>query len=586
MLRVNPKGFWSFLSDKKEIRDLPSVMQLDEDTSSDEREISNLFAKNFVSAYSSEIIVPPQIDYDHHVQIDHNNVLFSEDSVYKALSKLSGRAASGVDEISSFYIKKCSLHLSKPLTLLFNRSLQSGEFPDRWKVALIKPIYKSGSKNSIKNYRPVSIISIIPKLFEKLVYDRINVILNPLIIDKQFGFMKQRSTVTNLTSFHHFVTNALHTGCQVDCVYTDFSRAFDRVNHNMLISKLFALGVSGYLLKWIHSFLSGRVQIVKVGNALSEPINVSSGCIQGGHMSGLLFLLFINDIADIIPPDVGYWLFADDLKFAVRVRGGEDVALVQEVLSRLYHWCSSNFMELNIKKCSIMTYHRKKSPLLATYNINGEVLARREKVSDLGVTFEKDLRFVTHIQNVRAKASRMLGFITRNTKDFSNVSTLRTLYFAYVRSVLEYCSVVWSPQYQVHIKSLESIQHKFLRLIAFKSNTRIENHDYAEIESANNIMALETRRQINDLVFLYKLINNKHFCPDLLSQINIKVPTRETRNKVLFGLKKYKTNIDNNAPLQRSQRYWNMASDGGVDIFSDSVLNIIRLVESHILPFH
>ncbi|XP_026678189.1 transformation/transcription domain-associated protein-like [Diaphorina citri] len=165
---------------------------------------------------------------------------------------------------------------------------------------------------------------------------------------------------------------------------------------------------------------------------------------------------------------------------------------------------------------------------------------------------------------------KAVHLFSKNIHDETLPTTIHTMSCKLLRNVVDF----------IHTKNQAEIDQ------AFKSNTRIENHDYAEIESANNIMALETRRQINDLVFLYKLINNKHFCPDLLSQINIKVPTRETRNKVLFGLKKYKTNIDNNAPLQRSQRYWNMASDGGVDIFSDSVLNIIRLVESHILPFH
>lgn len=274
-------------------------------------------------------------------------------------------------------------------------------------------------------------------------------------------------------------------------------------------------------------------------------------------------------------------MFADDLKVALRVRGQGEVDIIQETLSSLYHWCIINCMELNISKCHVVTFHRNKTPILATYNINGQALIRREQVRDLGVTFEKDMRFVSHIQNIRSKALRMLGFIFRNTQDFSDVTTLKTLYFAYVRSVLEYCSVVWSPYYKCHNRSLETIQHKFLKIVAFKTRYIIPNHDYSEIESKHNIPTLETRRQLHDLEFLYKLINCQLFCPDLLNQISLKVPIRPTRQKTLFRLKTFKTNIDKYSALQRCQFLWNVASDGGFDIFSDPpsrILNILPVV--------
>lgn len=158
-------------------------------------------------------------------------------------------------------------------------------------------------------------------------------------------------------------------------------------------------------------------------------------------MSGLLFLLFINDIAAIFP-NIQFWMFADDLKLAMKVQGPRDAAIIQDALSCLSHWCSSNSMVLNIDKCSVMSYHKTKSPFIASYQINGRALTRRESVRDLGVTFVKNLTFVTHISCVREKALKMLGFIYRNTKEFSSVATLKVLYYAYVRSVLEYCSII------------------------------------------------------------------------------------------------------------------------------------------------
>ncbi|XP_008468489.1 uncharacterized protein LOC103505893 [Diaphorina citri] len=167
-------------------------------------------------------------------------------------------------------------------------------------------------------------------------------------------------------------------------------------------------------------------------------------------MSGLLFSLFINDIAEIFP-GFNFWLFADDLKVALRVGGQREVDSMQSMLSRLYHWCSINKMELNIGKCMVMTYHRNKSPILASYDINGQALARCEQVRDLGVTFQKTLEFNSHLNNIKSKALKMLGFLYRNSREFSSVTTLKALYYAYVRSVLEYCSVEIGKQAEHNI---------------------------------------------------------------------------------------------------------------------------------------
>jgi hypothetical protein len=138
-------------------------------------------------------------------------------------------------------------------------------------------------------------------------------------------------------------------------------------------------------------------------------------------------------------------------------------------------------MELNIGKCSIVSSHRKRNPFIGTYTVDGQVLARHTVVRDLGVTFEHNLKFTSHIELTRTKAMQMLGFVLRNSRDLSNVATLKTLYFAYVRSVLEYASVVWSPHYKYQMKSLEAIQHKLLRTIAFKTHYRIPDHNYKDI---------------------------------------------------------------------------------------------------------
>ncbi|KAL1447933.1 hypothetical protein WDU94_000586 [Cyamophila willieti] len=385
--------------------------------------------------------------------------------------------------------------------------------------------------------------------------------------------MKNRSTSTNLLSFHHFISDILKDYGQVDCVYTDFSKAFDKVNHNLLINKLSAFGVHGNILKWLFSFLTGRRQIVRIDGCDSEPTFIPSGCIQGGHGSSLLFSLFINDIISIFP-NIKFWLFADDLKFAMRVDGPAEAEIIQSVLLHLRSWCSSNFMELNVSKCSVVSFYRNKSPYIANYQIDGQVLTRQSAIRDLGVVFEKDLTFISHINHIRSKALKMLGFLYRNTQDFLNPATLRTLYFAYVRSGLDYASIIWSPYYACHITTLERVQHKFLRMLAYKSGSRVDDHNYEPIQQKFNIIDLESRRQLNDLIFFKKIIDGNIFLPELLNDIQFRSNSRySSHNKRrLFYVKVCKTNIHKYSPFNRFQILWNALSDEDVelDIFSES----------------
>ncbi|KAI5696730.1 hypothetical protein M8J77_019243 [Diaphorina citri] len=302
----------------------------------------------------------------------------------------------------------------------------------------------------------------------------------------------------------------------------------------------------------------------------SEPIDVESGCIPGGHLSGLLFLCFINDITSSLPANAKTWLFADDLKIAMRVSGPGDASALQEVLRCLHQWCVENLMELNIKKCKVMTYHTIKHPYIASYTINNVTLDRIYEVKDLGVTFQPNLRFNAHFNIIRNKSLQMLGLLYRHTRDFQCPSTLKMLYYAYVRSRLEYCSIVWSPQYLVHMKSIEAVQRKFLRMLAYKCGTRIIDHEYENIMRDQNIMSLKQRRDVHDLTFLVKLIQNKIYSPELLGQINFKINSKNTRSVETFNLKNHRTNLGEFSPLNRIQFLGNRAADVGFDVFENN----------------
>lgn len=296
-------------------------------------------------------------------------------------------------------------------------------------------------------------------------------------------------------------------------------------------------------------------------------------------MSGILFLCFINDLLDYLPPFVSAWLFADDLKLAIEIVRPHDARVLQHSLDCLFSWCQRNLMELNIEKCKHMSFHNKKKPHLNRYHINGTQLEQIFSVRDLGVYFHPSLKFNLHYEHIINKSYRMLGFLLRNTRDFVNPKTLIVIYYAYVRSHVEYCSSIWSPQYQVHINAIESIQRKFLRHLAFKQRRPIENHDYSEIMSANNIMTLEKRRDMIDLTYFYKILNNQINCPDLLNQVNIRVSARRTRFLDPFETPSARKDLGMHSPFVRMHKLANDAERTGIDLFNCHLNEIRRLFD-------
>ena len=228
----------------------------------------------------------------------------------------------------------------------------------------------------------------------------------------------------------------MERGQQVDAIYTDFSKAFDRVNIDILLHKLSQFGFSHGLVSWFKSFLSSRVQQVRVGSSRSRPISALSGVPQGGHCSPLLFLIFINDIM-VCFRNSHFLLFADDLKFYRVIGSVQDIFLMQEDLNRLIDWCTENGLSLNVEKCNYISFFRRNKKFDSLYNMNDVNLGYTGIVKDLGIYFDEQLNFNSHVNNIVLKASKVLGFVLRNCRELS-VSTCKKIYLSLVVSVLEW----------------------------------------------------------------------------------------------------------------------------------------------------
>lgn len=455
------------------------------------------------------------------------------------------------------------------------------------KCSDFKVNHKSGSLSDVRNYRPIAKLSVLPKLFEKLLMERIYPHLSSLVTPLQHGFIKHRSVLTNLIVYEQYIIDSIESGArQVDSIYTDLAKAFDRVNHELLISKLKAYGITGSLLVWFESYLKERVMMVKLNNHVSKEFVAGSGVPQGSHLGPLLFLLFFNDVVEIFDVNVGVLLLADDLKLFYPVSVFEDAVILQDNVNRFFVWCCDNLLSLNIDKCSVISFTRSKDPVLYSYDLCGRIVNRVDTVRDLGVLFSANLHFNDHIMNTVAKAYKTLGFINRHTKDFKNQQSFKYLYCSLVRPILEFCTPVWSPSYSKYCKLIENVQNKFLRLVHYRT---VGSDEYCrEVVSLSlQLDSCLVRRSLYDLMLLYDILNNVIDCTSLVSSISFYVPAKQVRQSPLFHISFYRRNYSLNSPIPRIMRLFNsIASE--LDLFhlpracfKKLALDILRTVNLH-----
>lgn len=402
-----------------------------------------------------------------------------------------------------------------------------------------------------------------------------------MLSNKQHGFVKNRSTVSNLLEFKNYLCKSFAVTGQVDAIYTDFSKAFDKINHKRLCSKLAEYGFHGSLFRWICSYLNKRNQLVALKGYLSSPVEVTSGVPQGSHLGPLLFVIFINDLIERLSCQC--LLYADDLKIFNTTSTLNDCQKLQKDLDVVSEWCVANYMHLNISKCFIISYSNKRNKITNDYTINGQVLTRSYITKDLGILFDDKLTFRQHYEHITNKANQLLGFVLRSTKGFKKPNSLLYLYYSLVRSVLEYGSSIWSPHYMVHSDSIERVQKKCLRILCYRQHVGRTNLNYERRLEKYNVQPLNTRRQYLDLVYLYKIVNSIIDSPDLLSNIsfNIKFSSRRAKVTKLFALQVYKNNTSYFNPIVRMARQFNdlLKSNFELDIFDRKLSTYVKTIK-------
>lgn len=354
-----------------------------------------------------------------------------------------------------------------------------------------------------KNYRPVALTSHIIKTLEKIIAMAIGKYLedNNKMNNDQHGFRMGRSCLTQLLNHHEKIINALEQDNVIDVVYLDFAKAFDKVDHGILLHKMRSLGIAGKLGVWLHNFLTGREQRVAVDGAVSRPSAVTSGVPQGSVLGPLLFLVHLSDINNQVQYS-SVSSFADDTRVIKEILTDDASELLQKDLEALYRWTEENNMSLNNNKFEHLMYRNAHNTMAThTYKAHdGSVIETKQHVQDLGVTLSCDGTFTTHIQNVTKRARSQVGWVLRTFQTRDKLPML-TLYKSLVVPLLEYSCQLWSPWKIGEKQQLEAIQRSFTSKI---SDTR--NLNYWERLKALNLYSLERRRERYDILCIYKIL--------------------------------------------------------------------------------
>lgn len=549
-VRTNPKSFFAYTKSLQKSNNLPMIMKYNGLISDNMKQTADLFANYFESVYA-----PTSNHTNFQCNNDcHDYIPISEEEIQNIITSLDRNKISSPDGLPIIFYKNTILNIVKPLSLLFTLSTRQMKYPSKWKISHVSPIFKAGDKADVKNYRPISVLSAAAKIFDRILHNYLLSKTAHLISASQHGFTAGKSTTTNLLEYVNYIATNMMNGGRVDVIFMDLAKAFDKIIHEILLNKLSTLPLNPCFIVLLESYLSERQQIVCINGEKSNSIHPKSSVPQGSVLSPLLFALFINDLPPLISSQI--LLFADDLKIFRTIKSLEDTRRLQNDINTIHNWCAINKLEINTSKCNSISFTRKTHCNLhqSNYNINGVALIQVNSIRDLGIIFDSRLSFESHIKNITSRAYKILGFISRSLKKFRDIGTYLTLYNTYVRTILDHGSTVWSPFYDIHIKSIERVQRRFTRILFRKFHYPTESYGNRLLRL--ELTSLENRRLLFDELTLYK-IHNGIYRTSLNQFINIRNPMRFTRLAHTFYLPFVNNNVEYFTPILRLQRQHN-----------------------------
>lgn len=451
----------------------------------------------------------------------------SNSEVMNVISNLKDRNG-GSDKIHSSVLKAIKSHISPILQVIFNKCISQSVWPSALKTAEIVPIFKSGDSKLVTNYRPISLISNIAKVFEKLIHSRLYnfIIKHKRINPNQYGFLRNTGTTNALNNVTDKILKLIDDGYAVIATFIDLTKAFDTVDHNILLKKLEINGIRGLAHKLLKDYLSNRTQSVRINNDTSQDRSVKIGVPQGTVLGPLLFLIYINDIFSVCD-DI--FAFADD---TVVISYHNNWELCQnnmnQKLNNMSTWFALNKLTINANKSEVITFgcHADSLPNRTEVYISNVLLRRTKNVRYLGVYLDQNLKWDSHIQCI-VKKVRYFLYLIHHLKHLP-IRVLEVIYYAYVYSLINYGLIVWGGAFASELKRLCYLQEKFIKIL-----------------KNNNIPTLEELYITKCLVFHYRRLS-----------LTFSTSTSITRNKEIILPKHKKTIFEKNS-LYTAIKYFN-----------------------------
>ena len=424
------------------------------------------------------------------------------------LSLKSSSSSSGIDHIPSFLVKKLADILCQPLSLLVNKSLTEGRFPDKLKIAKVIPIFKSGDPSLLSNYRPVSVLPVFSKVFERVVYKRLLLHLNEfsILYTRQFGFRQKHSTSQAIIQLIDKITEAIDKKEYTLGIFLDLSKAFDTVNHQILLSKLEYYGIRGCSLSFFSSYLQHRKQYTSINGGKSDFLPITCGVPQGSILGPLLFLIYVNDLpnASKILHSI---LFADDTNLFYSHNDIHQLIYhVNAELDKVADWLNANRLSLNLEKTHFLIFtsgRRKNVHNIPSVLISNKPITQKKATKFLGIILDETLSWTPHIDFIARKIAKNIGIINRMRGILSN-NILSSLYYTMIFPYFSYCNIIWGSTYNTRQSRLVMLQKRIIRIISsvgYLAHTK-------PLFLKNNILTIESINIFQVACFIFDFFQN------------------------------------------------------------------------------
>lgn len=549
---------------------IPSYVRLGSQHATANYDKATLFNHYFHSVFTTSDFTLPELSELPNPEPTLDQVSFDVSEVYSSLASLDATKSMGIDGIGPRVLKHCATALCAPLHHLFSLSLSKHTLPEEWRIHLITPIFKSGDKSEVNNYRPISLLCSASKVLESLIYDKIIDFITSTISPTQFGFLPRHSTLQQLLIMFDSIYTSLENKLQTDIIYLDFKKAFDSVPHNELLLKLWKVGITGELWNWFRAYLNSRNQCVGIDGQRSGLLPVLSGVPQGSILGPILFLVYINDLPSC-PIHSSMLLFADDTKCIKSISSFNDRDLLQADLDTTADWSATWKLLFNHSKTVKLSFGSKTCQLSTKYSVANNEILDKETHRDLGIMVCSNLSWSHHYDYLARNAYATLSLLRRSVSRQAPIKAKKLLYLSLIRSRMLYCSPVWHPHLIKDITRLETIQRRATRYILPN-----QSQDYKSRLKSLGILPLMMQLELNDIIFFIKSFKSPSENFNITHYLNFLTSTTRSSKYAKLHQCFTKCNLSSHSYFRRFPRLWNSLPTIDLESSLSSIIVLLK----------